>query len=744
MRVAEGGEPAATDAGADSPRNAAELQSLLGAVPDPLFVLREDGCILQLSAAAQQALGPAAREGAAFAELWRAEQRPLVDSALAQADGERVLVEASAPSGTRFELRVGRGSFAGAPAYVVVARPQFGAGPDDALYRQTGAQLRELAPVYRALFDASLFGVALFDMHGRYHDLNPAFEKLIGYSRGEVLGRNNAELGVISSASMEAANAELAAGNTQLGLLEFTRHDGETRLAMHCTSPVRLPAGTFLLGIGFDITDYVRFQEALRDQDQKFRALFDNVADGIFFCRSDGSFFEVNPAACRQLGYSRAELLQMGVIQVSAREGFDVERAMRGFAETGHLTYVTSHRRRDGTTFPVELTLQRIEHAGQRAVAAITRDLTEQKRIEDDLRDARDRLHAILQALPDLLFEFDADGVICDFYSSRKGLLTDPPQTFLNKNLSDLTTPEVSGILLGAIREAVENGLSVGAQYRVRGDRWMELSAARRGDLGPDQKPRVIALAREITERKLREQELERRNDELMRFTYTVSHDLKGPLVTIKSFLGYLSQDMAAGELDKAQKDIEYMRKAADRMDELMEDLLELSRVGRKTHPPVHLSLRALAQEACELLAGRISNCNAEVILPEDDVLLWGDRVRLLEVLQNLLDNALKFSEGRPVDGRVRVWVEVARREDEYVVSVRDRGIGIDPRYQHKLFGLFEKLHSHTEGTGIGLALVKRIIEVHGGKVWAESAGEGRGTTVSFTLPNTQPGGGSA
>jgi PAS domain S-box-containing protein len=374
-------------------------------------------------------------------------------------------------------------------------------------------------------------------------------------------------------------------------------------------------------------------------------------------------------------------------------------------------------------------------------VAAIARDLTEQKRIENELREARDRLRATLQALPDLLFEFDADGVICDFYSSRTQLLTDPPETFLNKKVSDLTTTDVSGVLLAAIREALEHGLSLGTQYRVRGDRWMELSAARRNDLGPDQKPRVIAIAREITERKLREQELERRNDELMRFTYTVSHDLKGPLVTIKSFLGYLSEDMAAGDQAKAQRDIEYMRKAADRMDDLMEDLLELSRIGRKTHPPVHLSLRLLVQEACELLAGRITACNGEVALPESDVLLWGDRVRLLEVLQNLLDNALKFSEGRPVDGRVRVWVEVARRDSEYVVSVRDRGIGINPRYHHKLFGLFEKLHSNPEGTGIGLALVKRIIEVHGGKVWIESAGEDRGTTVSFTLPNTQPGG---
>jgi signal transduction histidine kinase len=169
-------------------------------------------------------------------------------------------------------------------------------------------------------------------------------------------------------------------------------------------------------------------------------------------------------------------------------------------------------------------------------------------------------------------------------------------------------------------------------------------------------------------------------------------------------------------------------------MDQLLDDLLELSRIGRKVNPPERLSLRGLCNEACDLIAGRIKNYAAEVVLPERDVFLWGDRVRLLEVLQNLLDNALKFSQSvQPV----RVFVEIAQRQGEWIVSVRDRGIGVDPRHQHKLFGLFEKLHTG-EGTGIGLALVKRIIEVHGGRVWLESAGDGHGTTVSFTLPNTE------
>src|SRR3954447_12021061 len=130
--------------------------------------------------------------------------------------------------------------------------------------------------------------------------------------------------------ALEHATDELAsAANRQLHVLEFQRRDGATRVVMQCTSLVQVEAQAFSFAVAFDITDYMRFQEALRDQDEKFRALFDNVADGMFFLRSDGSFLEVNPAACQQLGYSRTELLAMSVTQVSAREGFDVGRAMR-------------------------------------------------------------------------------------------------------------------------------------------------------------------------------------------------------------------------------------------------------------------------------------------------------------------------------------------------------------------------------------------------------------------------------
>jgi signal transduction histidine kinase len=146
------------------------------------------------------------------------------------------------------------------------------------------------------------------------------------------------------------------------------------------------------------------------------------------------------------------------------------------------------------------------------------------------------------------------------------------------------------------------------------------------------------------------------------------------------------------------------------------------------------VELAQLVRAAGELVAGRLSLAGAELVLDARGVWLWGDRSRLLEVFQNLVDNAVKFS-ARGV--RPRIVVEVKRVHGELVIAVRDNGIGVDPRHQHKLFGLFEKLHPQAEGTGIGLALVKRIVEVHGGRVWIESAGEGCGSAICFVLPGT-------
>jgi signal transduction histidine kinase len=251
----------------------------------------------------------------------------------------------------------------------------------------------------------------------------------------------------------------------------------------------------------------------------------------------------------------------------------------------------------------------------------------------------------------------------------------------------------------------------------------------------------VNAYGFDITEQKNVEQareealaELERRNAELERFAYVVSHDLKAPLITISGFLDHIEHDAAAGRLDRLGDDLTRIRKAARKMRQMLDELLHLSRIGRAVNPPAAVPLADLVQEALELSAGLLDRHKVQVSVATDLPVVWGDRQRLVEVVQNLIDNAAKFMGSQP-DPRIEIGVRNDNRDESCVCCVRDNGIGIEPRYQQRIFDLFEKLNPQTEGAGVGLALVKRIIEWHGGRVGVESEGGGMGSTFYFSLP---------
>ncbi|MBN2579844.1 MAG: hypothetical protein JXB10_12725 [Pirellulales bacterium] len=229
--------------------------------------------------------------------------------------------------------------------------------------------------------------------------------------------------------------------------------------------------------------------------------------------------------------------------------------------------------------------------------------------------------------------------------------------------------------------------------------------------------------------------ELERKNTELELFVYVVSHDLKTPLITIRGFLDHLEHDAAEGRLDRIADDIARIRKAARKMQLLLDDILQLSRIGRVANSPEMVPMGELVQEAIELATGPIERSKAQVSVANDLPLLWGDRQRLLEVFQNLIDNAAKFTGEQP-DPQIEIGVcDGSPEGGGCICYVRDNGIGINPRYHGRVFELFEKLEPKSDGAGVGLALVKRIIEWHGGRVWVESEGRGTGSTFYFFLP---------
>ncbi len=228
-----------------------------------------------------------------------------------------------------------------------------------------------------------------------------------------------------------------------------------------------------------------------------------------------------------------------------------------------------------------------------------------------------------------------------------------------------------------------------------------------------------------------RTHELESKNAELERYTYTVSHDLKSPLITIKGFLGMLEKDLIKGDKERIKKDINHINNAALKMNQLLDELLELSRVGKVVGTKKEVALKDLANEALNLVGGQIEKQEVQVKIAPDLPVVYVDRSRLVEVFQNLIGNAVKH-----MDKQTGSCIEIGVKQEngEEVYYVRDNGIGIEPRYHENVFGLFNKLDQASEGTGIGLAIVKRIIEVHGGRIWIESEGKGKGTAFCFTI----------
>ena len=246
---------------------------------------------------------------------------------------------------------------------------------------------------------------------------------------------------------------------------------------------------------------------------------------------------------------------------------------------------------------------------------------------------------------------------------------------------------------------------------------------------------KVMQLETEIAVRKTAEQqrealirELEQKNAELARFTYTVSHELRTPLITIQGFAGLIQEEaVSGGDPAELRNHVRRIIAAVDTLDALLFDLLKLSRAGRSINTPELIGFGNIAGEAVALFARPLAEYGIRVETDPDLPVVNVDHARIREVLVNLIENAIKYRGNRP-DPLIRIGIDT--KGDVPVFFVQDNGIGIEPRYLERIFNLFEKLDETTEGTGVGLAIVKRIIEVHGGKIWAESEGSGERNNV--------------
>jgi signal transduction histidine kinase len=356
-----------------------------------------------------------------------------------------------------------------------------------------------------------------------------------------------------------------------------------------------------------------------------------------------------------------------------------------------------------------------------------------------ELRASEARTRAILASIPDMIFEISRDGTFLDFMASSEIKPVMPASQFIGKNIKQLFPQVIAEQTFFALERALTTGQMHAFEYGMPPGEEVQFFEARVISVSSES---AIMMVRDISQQKYVQSErenlineLEEKNSELERFTYTVSHDLKSPLITIKGFLGFLEQDAVSGNVARLKADIQRIASATEKMQTLLNELLELSRIGRLANPHQNVSFEELAHEAVELVQGQIQSRGIYVFVHENLPTVYGDRQRLLEVIQNLVDNAAKFMGAQP---HPRIEVGLYGYEDNKpIFYVMDNGIGIELAHHDRIFGLFNKLDAGSEGTGIGLALVKRIIEVHGGRIWVQSE-EGKGSTFFFTL-RTEP-----
>ena len=512
-------------------------------------------------------------------------------------------------------------------------------------------------------------------------------------------------------------------------------------------------------------------ERALRHAEENYRSIVNNAIEGIFQSTPDGRFLSVNPAMAHMYGYASPEEMIQTITNISQQiyvnpdQRADFQRRL----EAGGIVYdfVSQDWRKDGTVFWTSMNVHAVRN-GQGNILyyeGTLEDITARKQAEEALHRSQERYRNFVEQSIEGIWMLAFDEPIpLDLPAAEQAhrLQALGYVAECNDAMARMYGYASSQELIGARVEQLYGDLSkeinfqstltlVQSGYRAGNRQTQEVTKTGEtvyflnNAVGVIENGQLVALwgtQRDITALKQAEAErekliteLETKNAELERFTYTVSHDLKSPLITIGGFLGFLEKDMQTGNLERVKADLARISDAAAKMQRLLNELLELSRIGRMMNPPQAVPFETIVHEALKLTRGRIETRGVQVEIAANLPVVYGDRIRLVEAVQNLIDNACKFMADQP---QPRVEIGAREVEGQPMVFIRDNGLGIEPRYYEQVFGLFNQLDAQTEGTGIGLALVRRIIEIHGGKIWVESAGLGQGSSFYFTLPKKE------
>jgi len=477
-----------------------------------------------------------------------------------------------------------------------------------------------------------------------------------------------------------------------------------------------------------NITERQRAEEDLKESEEKYRELINTSIDAVIAIDPEMMVIVWNQGAARIFGYQEKEMLGQSLMKI-VPERFQGKKK-KGFAHfistgsgpiIGKVTEIYGLRK-DGTEFPVELSLSSRKVGDTCITTAIVRDITERKNTERALQESRTNFYNIVERSNDGIIIVDKKGITLFVNKTLESILRRKKEELLGEMFG---LPMTSGEMTEIDIVRTSGGPGTGEMAVVQTE-WEGEDA-------------YLASMRDITERKWAEEAQERLSrqlqaqvSELEAFSYGIAHDLRSPLVSIEGFSRLLREDMQDQKAENVQEDIRLLESGVKRMQGFLNDTLEYSRSGQMIKRTNGIAFGEIVTEVITEFNEQISKIGLTVSIAKTFPKICIDRTRIKQVLTNLVQNSIKYR-----DKTIPLKIEIGhyRSRNEIVFFVRDNGPGIDASEVGKLFDLFYRGTADGEGSGIGLAVVKKIIEAHGGRIWVQQGQSGKGTTVCFTLP---------